>query len=167
MGDEVVRIGTGFDIHRFARERKLILGGVEIAHPLGLEGHSDADVVLHALTDALLGALALGDIGGHFPNHDPAYRNVDSAFMLARVVELVMERGYSVGNVDVTVIAERPKLQPYIPEMREKIAKVLACSVDRVSVKATTMERLGSIGREEGIAAEAVALLVPIGSSDR
>lgn len=161
MGDDVMRIGSGFDVHRFARDRRLVLGGVEISHPLGLEGHSDADVVLHAIVDALLGALALGDIGAHFPNSDPAYRNVDSAFMLKQVVEQISERGYTVGNVDVTVIAERPKLQPYIGQMRETIASVLACSVDQVSVKATTMERMGSIGREEGIAAQAVALLMP------
>lgn len=154
-----MRVGLGFDVHRFARNRKLFLGGVEIANAMGLEGHSDADVVLHAVMDALLGALALGDIGTHFPNTDPAYQNADSKQLLSHVMELVESHGYAVGNVDVMVLAEKPKLAPVIAAMRQGMAELLHCSTAQVSVKATTMERMGFVGREEGIAAQAVALL--------
>lgn len=154
-----IRIGHGFDVHAFAPERKLILGGVDIPHEFGLLGHSDADVLLHALSDALLGAAALGDIGRHFPDSDPTYRGIDSRKLLRHVVAMLRERGWRVGNVDVTVIAQVPKLAPHISAMRQHIAADLAVSVDQVNVKATTTERLGFTGREEGIAAEAVCLI--------
>lgn len=154
-----LRIGNGFDVHRFAPERKLILCGVEIPHSEGLLGHSDADVALHALCDAILGAAALRDIGYHFPDTDSAYAGADSRCLLRRVVELVAEKGYRVGNVDITIIAQAPKLLPYIEQMRANVAADLATDLDSVSVKATTTERLGFTGRREGIAAQASALL--------
>ena len=154
-----IRIGNGFDIHPFAENRKLFLGGIEIPHSKGLEGHSDADVVLHAICDALLGALALGDIGKHFPNTDPAYKDIDSKKLLAHVVELVNQHGYETGNLDVMLLAEKPKILSYIPEMQKTISEIMHTSVNQVSIKATTMEKLGSIGREEGIAAFAVVLV--------
>lgn len=156
------RIGNGFDVHRFAPDRKLWLCGVRVDHPLGLLGHSDADVALHALCDAMLGAAALRDIGYHFPDTDPAYAGADSRRLLRRVVELIAERGYRPGNVDITIIAQRPKLLPYIPEMIRTVAADLSVDADCVSVKATTTERLGFTGREEGIAAQATALLLPL-----
>ena len=155
-----IRIGNGFDVHRFAPERKLILCGVEIPYEYGLLGHSDADVALHALADALLGAAALRDIGYHFPDTDPAYAGADSRRLLRRVVELIGEKGYRVGNVDVTIIAQAPKLLPHIEQMRANIAADLGVAPDAVSVKATTTERLGFTGRKEGIAAQASALIV-------
>lgn len=153
------RIGYGFDVHRLVPERELWLCGIRIAHTLGLEGHSDADVALHALCDALLGAAALGDIGSHFPPSDMQYKNIDSKILLHRVTEVVRAEGYQVGNVDVTIAAERPKLRPHIDAMRACIAEVMGMEVAQVSVKATTTEKLGYTGREEGIAAHAVALL--------
>lgn len=157
---ERVRAGTGFDVHRTDPDRPLVLGGLRIENaPFGLAGHSDADVLLHALADACLGALALGDIGQHFPDDDPAWEGADSRELLGQVVDLVEERGYRVGNADVTVIADRPKLIPYIPAMRESIAAVLHCPLEAVSVKATTCEGLGPLGRAEGIAAQALVLL--------
>ncbi|MBD5425268.1 MAG: 2-C-methyl-D-erythritol 2,4-cyclodiphosphate synthase [Bacteroides sp.] len=155
-----IRIGNGFDVHRFAPERKLILCGVEIPYEYGLLGHSDADVALHALADALLGAAALRDIGYHFPDTDPAYAGADSRRLLRRVVELIGEKGYRVGNVDVTIIAQAPKLLPHIEQMRANVAADLGVAPDAVSVKATTTERLGFTGRKEGIAAQASALIV-------
>ncbi|MDE6222798.1 MAG: 2-C-methyl-D-erythritol 2,4-cyclodiphosphate synthase [Muribaculaceae bacterium] len=155
-----IRIGNGFDVHRFAPERKLILCGVEIPYEYGLLGHSDADVALHALADALLGAAALRDIGYHFPDTDPAYAGADSRRLLRRVVELIGEKGYRVGNVDVTIIAQAPKLLPHIEQMRANIAADLGVAPDAVSVKATTTERLGFTGRKEGIAAQASALIL-------
>lgn len=155
-----MRIGTGFDVHAFADGRALVIGGVTIPHPRGLAGHSDADVLLHAIADALLGALALGDIGMHFPDTDARYRGADSRVLLRHVASLVAARGYSVANLDATVIAQAPKLAPHIPAMRDNVAADLGCGVDQVSVKATTTERLGFTGREEGIAAEAVVLLM-------
>ncbi len=154
-----IRIGNGFDVHRFAPERKLILCGVEIPYEFGLLGHSDADVALHALADALLGAAALRDIGYHFPDTDPAYAGADSRRLLRRVVELLGEKGYRVGNVDLTVIAQAPKLLPHIEQMRANVAADLGVETDAVSVKATTTERLGFTGRKEGIAAQASALI--------
>ncbi len=154
-----IRIGNGFDVHRFAPERKLILCGVEIPYELGLLGHSDADVALHALADALLGAAALRDIGYHFPDTDPAYAGADSRRLLRRVVELIGQKGYRVGNVDLTIIAQAPKLLPHIEQMRANVAADLGVDLDCVSVKATTTERLGFTGRREGIAAQASALL--------
>lgn len=155
-----LRIGNGFDVHRFAEGRRCVLCGVEIPHPLGLLGHSDADVALHALCDALLGAAALGDIGKHFPDTDPRFEGADSRVLLRETARLLSEAGYSVGNVDVTIIAQAPKMAPHIPAMRANIAADLAIPLDAVSVKATTTERLGFTGRGEGIAAQATALLV-------
>ena len=154
-----IRIGHGYDVHRLVNGRKLILGGVEIPHEVGLLGHSDADVLLHAISDALLGALALGDIGKHFPDTDERYRGADSRVLLGAVKSLVNERGWQIGNVDATVLAQAPKLAPHILAMRENIAATLGISVDRVSVKATTEEKLGFTGEKLGIAAHAVCLL--------
>lgn len=156
----MMRIGHGYDVHRLVEGRKLILGGVEIPHSLGLLGHSDADVLLHAVCDALLGAAALGDIGKHFPDSDPAYKGIDSTLLLKHCGNLLTEQGYSVGNIDATVIAQKPKLAPFIPAMREKIAACLGIDIRQVNVKATTEEHLGFSGREEGIASHAVALII-------
>ena len=153
------RIGNGFDVHKFAEQRDLWLCGVKVPHTLGLLGHSDADVALHALCDALLGAAALRDIGYHFPDTDPAYKGADSRRLLRRVVELIAEKGYVPANVDVTIIAQAPKLLPYIEQMRATVADDLGIELDAVSVKATTTERLGFTGRGEGIAAQATALI--------
>jgi 2-C-methyl-D-erythritol 2,4-cyclodiphosphate synthase len=154
-----MRIGQGFDAHAFAPGRRLVLGGVTIPHELGLAAHSDGDVALHALMDALLGAAALGDIGSHFPDTSAAYEDIDSRDLLREVMARVHERGLVVGNVDLTIIAQRPRLAPYISAMREHIAQDLATAVDNVNVKATTTEKMGFTGRGEGIAALAVALL--------
>jgi len=154
------RIGSGFDVHRLVEGRKLILGGVEIPYTLGLLGHSDADVALHALMDALLGAAALGDIGRHFPDTDAAFKDADSRVLLRQVLKLVQQEGWQVNNVDVTIIAQKPKLAGYILHMRECIAQDLQVDIGAVNVKATTTEKLGYTGRGEGIAAEAVASLV-------
>ena len=155
-----IRIGHGYDVHRLVPERRLILGGVDIPHETGLLGHSDADVLLHAISDALLGALALGDIGKHFPDTDPRYAGADSLVLLSRVVTMIHEMGWRVGNIDATVLAQAPKLSPHIAAMRENIAGALGTSVDRVSVKATTEEKLGFTGEKLGIAAHAVVLLL-------
>lgn len=154
------RVGTGYDVHKLVPERKLILCGVEVPYELGLLGHSDADVALHALSDALLGAAALGDIGKHFPDTDERFKGADSAELLEHVVHLVEEKGWQVNNVDVTIIAQKPKLASYIPAMRSRVAQVLKIDEDCVNVKATTTEKLGFTGRGEGIAAEAIASLV-------
>lgn len=154
------RIGHGYDVHRLTEGRKLILGGVEIPFEKGLLGHSDADVLLHAISDALLGALALGDIGKHFPDTDPAYAGADSLKLLECVVEKVCSCGYAVGNLDATILCQRPKLSPYIVQMREKIAGVCGVSLEQVSVKATTEEKLGFTGDGSGISAHCVCLLV-------
>lgn len=153
------RIGHGYDVHRLTEGRKLILGGVDIPHDTGLLGHSDADVLLHAVMDAMLGALALGDIGKHFPDTDEEYRGADSLKLLKRVAEICREEGYTVGNIDATVIAQAPKLAPHIQAMRENIAGVCGCEVSRISVKATTEEKLGFTGEKLGISAHAVALM--------
>jgi 2-C-methyl-D-erythritol 2,4-cyclodiphosphate synthase len=157
-----LRIGNGYDIHRLVPGRPLILGGVTLAHPegLGLDGHSDADVLVHALMDALLGALSLGDIGTHFPPEDPRWRGADSLELLGRVMGLVAGRGWQVLNVDTVVVAERPRLKPHIAAMRGAIAARMGLDPEQVGVKATTNERLGPTGREEGIACHAVALLM-------
>ncbi|MBQ2603576.1 MAG: 2-C-methyl-D-erythritol 2,4-cyclodiphosphate synthase [Acutalibacteraceae bacterium] len=157
-----MRIGHGYDVHRLVKDRKLILGGVDIEHETGLLGHSDADVLLHAIMDALLGACALGDIGGHFPDNDSAYKDADSMKLLIRVCEIIRENGYTVGNIDSTVIAQKPKLKPYIPQMRENIANACGVDISRISVKATTEENLGFTGNLEGIAAHAVCLVEEI-----
>ena len=154
-----MRIGCGYDVHRLTEGRKLILGGVEIPWERGLLGHSDADVLTHAVMDALLGAVALGDIGKHFPDTDPAYAGADSLNLLEHVVRLLGEQGFSVGNVDATILAQRPKLAPYIPDMRENLARAIGVKPSQVNVKATTEEGLGFTGAEEGIAAHAVALI--------
>lgn len=153
------RIGIGFDVHKFSEGRKLILGGVEIPSEKGLEGHSDADVLLHAICDALLGAAALGDIGKHFPNTDERFRNISSLILLEKTNHLINQNNFFVGNIDATIVAERPKLLPYIDEMRKKIANTLNIDVSQISIKATTSEKLGFTGREEGIVAMAVALI--------
>ena len=154
-----MRIGHGYDVHRLVEARKLILGGAEIPYELGLLGHSDADVLLHAVIDALLGAAALGDIGKLFPDSDPKYKDISSMLLLERAMERIRQKGFRVGNVDVTVIAQRPKLLHYIPRMRENLAQALELSVDRVNVKATTEEGLGFTGSGEGISCHAVCLL--------
>ena len=157
-----MRIGFGYDVHKLVENRKLILGGVEIPYELGLLGHSDADVLTHALMDALLGAAALGDIGKHFPDNDPAYKGIDSLLLLAKVGEILAAQHYAVNNIDTTIVAQRPKLASYIPEMRAKIADVLNLELDKVSIKATTTEGLGFTGEGLGIAAYAVCALTEI-----
>ena len=154
-----MRIGFGYDVHKLVPERKLIMGGVDIPHELGLLGHSDADVLVHALMDAILGALALGDIGKHFPDTDGAYKDINSMLLLQKVTAIMKQEGYIIGNVDCTVCAQRPKLAPHIEAMREQIAHVLQTELKNVSIKATTTEKLGFEGREEGISAYAVCLL--------
>ena len=154
-----MRIGHGYDVHRLTPERRLILGGVDVPHTLGLDGHSDADVLVHAVMDALLGAAALGDIGQLFPDTDERYRGVSSLLLLRQVAQRIAQAGFAVENLDATLIAQRPKLAPHILQMRENIARELGLPVGRVSVKATTEERLGFSGREEGIACHAVCLL--------
>ena len=154
-----MRIGHGYDVHRLVEGRRCIIGGVDIPHEKGLLGHSDADVLLHAIMDAVLGAMAAGDIGKLFPDSDPTYKGADSLVLTRRVAEVMVERGYRLGNIDATVIAQAPKLAPHIPAMRERIAEAFGVEVDRVSVKATTEERLGFTGSGEGIAAHAVCLL--------
>lgn len=156
-----MRIGIGYDVHRLTEGRPLILGGVRIEHDLGLDGHSDADVLIHAIIDAMLGAVALGDIGAHFPDTDAEWKGADSMKLLGGVVELIAEEGYRVGNVDAVVVLQRPKLRPHIVTMRANIAEVLGVGLGQVSVKATTGEKMGFAGREEGAAAHAVCLLTP------
>jgi 2-C-methyl-D-erythritol 2,4-cyclodiphosphate synthase len=155
-----VRIGHGFDAHRFAADIPLILGGVSIPHEQGLEAHSDGDVLIHALCDALLGAAALGDIGAHFPDSSDSYAGIDSRVLLRSVIDKLAESGWQVGNVDMTIIAQAPKLAPFIPKMREILAQDMKSNLSAVSIKATTTERMGYIGREEGVAAHAVALIL-------
>lgn len=155
----MIRIGHGFDVHKFGGEGPVIIGGVAIPYSQGLIAHSDGDVALHALTDALLGALAEGDIGKHFPDTDDQWKGADSRELLREVFRLVQQRGYQIGNLDVTIIAQAPKMLPYIQEMREAIAEDVQTSIDNVNVKATTTEKLGFTGRKEGIACEAVVLL--------
>ncbi|MCE9678084.1 2-C-methyl-D-erythritol 2,4-cyclodiphosphate synthase [Shewanella sp. AS1] len=154
-----MRIGHGFDVHKFGGELPLILGGVDVPYETGLVAHSDGDVVLHAISDAILGAMALGDIGKHFPDTDPEFKGADSRVLLRHCYRLALEKGYELGNLDVTIIAQAPKMLPHIQAMRECIAADLTCSVDAVNVKATTTEKLGFTGRKEGIAVEAVVLM--------
>ena len=155
-----IRIGHGYDVHRLAENRKLIIGGVDIPHEKGLLGHSDADVLTHAIMDALLGALALGDIGKHFPDTDPAYAGADSLKLAEHVSALISQNGWKIGNIDATILAQAPKLAPHIPLMRQNLSRVLGTEIDRVSVKATTEEKLGFTGEKLGIAAHAVCILV-------
>lgn len=154
-----MRAGIGIDVHQFAEGRKLIVGGVEIPHSRGLKGHSDADVLLHAISDALLGAAALGDIGKHFPDTSPEFKDIDSKILLRHVGKLIADEGYSIENIDSMLLMERPKVAPHIMAMRENIAQCLDIDVRKVAVKATTNEKLGYIGREEGVAAHAICLL--------
>ena len=154
-----MRIGHGYDVHRFCEGRPLFIGGVEIPHDKGLLGHSDADVLLHAVCDALLGAAALGDIGKHFPDNDNSFKNIDSKLLLERTVSLILEKGYKVGNIDATVVAQKPKLAPFIEDMKNCIAGLCGVETDCVNIKATTEEKLGFTGREEGISAHAVCLI--------
>ncbi|MCF2736142.1 MULTISPECIES: 2-C-methyl-D-erythritol 2,4-cyclodiphosphate synthase [Bacteroides] len=154
-----IRVGFGFDVHRLVPDRELWLGGIKLEHELGLLGHSDADVLIHAICDALLGAANMRDIGFHFPDNSGEFKNIDSKILLARTVKLIAEKGYTVGNIDATVCAERPKLKARIPEMQEVLAKVMGIDVDDVSIKATTTEKLGFTGREEGISAYATVLI--------
>ncbi len=155
----MIRVGFGYDVHRFSENRKLILGGVEIPHDKGLLGHSDADVLLHSITDALLGAVSKGDIGSHFPDTDPTWKDADSALLLQTVWVEIQEEGWILGNLDATVVAERPKLRPYVDRICERIAELLKVSRDQISVKATTNEKMGFTGREEGVAAYSIASL--------
>lgn len=155
----MIRVGMGYDVHKLVKGRKLILGGVEISHTLGLLGHSDADVLLHAVADALLGAAALGDIGRHFPDTDERYKGISSLVLLEKTGVLIADKGYKIGNVDATVVAQRPKLAKFIPEMNRNIAQALDMDEDAVNVKATTTEGLGFAGTEEGIAAYAVVAM--------
>jgi 2-C-methyl-D-erythritol 2,4-cyclodiphosphate synthase len=157
-----MRIGHGYDVHRFGEGDFITLGGVRIPHKFGLVAHSDGDVLLHALSDALLGAVALGDIGKHFPDTDTTFKGADSRVLLRQVLTLVREKGWQVGNVDTTIVAQAPKMAPHIQTMRERIAEDLQVTLDQVNVKATTTEKLGFTGREEGIAVHAVALLLPL-----
>ncbi|MEA3319818.1 MAG: 2-C-methyl-D-erythritol 2,4-cyclodiphosphate synthase [Bacillota bacterium] len=154
------RIGQGFDVHQFAEGRPLIIGGITIPYEKGLLGHSDADVLLHTISDACLGAIGDGDIGKHFPDTDPAFKNADSAVLMEQVWAIVKEKGYTLGNVDCTIIAQKPKMAPHIEPMRKRIAELLEANVEQVNVKATTTEKLGFTGREEGIAAQAAVLLI-------
>lgn len=154
-----IRVGQGFDVHQFATGRPLIIGGIEIPYERGLLGHSDADVLLHTIADALLGAVAQGDIGKHFPDTDPEFKDADSAKLLQHVWKLVKEEGYALSNVDCTIIAQKPKMAPYIQTIRERIAELLEAEVSQINVKATTTEKLGFTGREEGIASQAAVLV--------
>lgn len=155
-----MRIGYGFDVHRLVEDRELWIGGVKIEHDKGLLGHSDADVAIHALCDALLGAAALRDIGYHFPDSDPQYKGIDSRKLLREVMRLLDENGYTLGNCDITICAEQPKMNPHIPAMQQQLAECMQCDPAQISIKATTTERLGYTGRGEGIAAHAVALII-------
>ena len=154
------RTGIGYDVHAFSDNRKLIIGGIEIPHHKGLAGHSDADVLLHSITDALLGSLALGDLGNHFPDTDQKYKDADSKDLLRDAYNLIKEKGYKIGNIDAVVSAQKPKLSPFIDEMRKIISKLLDTEIENVSIKATTTERLGFVGREEGIAAFSTVLVL-------
>lgn len=156
------RIGYGYDAHRFAPNRKLILGGVEVAHTQGLDGHSDADVLIHAICDALLGAAALGDIGKHFPDTDASYKGIDSTVLLGKVNDLLRQKGYAVGNIDSCLRLQKPKIAAYIPAMQKRLAEVLQIDTDQISIKATSTERMGFEGREEGASASAVALIYTV-----
>ncbi|KUG26081.1 2-c-methyl-d-erythritol 2,4-cyclodiphosphate synthase [hydrocarbon metagenome] len=153
------RIGFGYDVHQLTEKRKLFLGGIEIPHTKGLQGHSDADALLHSITDALLGSLSLGDIGTHFPNSDPKFKDIQSKILLTESYYLVKQKGYTISNIDATVVTEQPKLNPYILKIRESISEILNLSMEQVSVKATTSEKMGFVGEEKGIKVYAVVLI--------
>ncbi len=159
---QAIRIGHGFDVHRFTKGDYVMLGGVKIAHNKALEAHSDGDVVIHAICDALLGAIAAGDIGRHFPDTDSQYENIDSAVLLEKAYQLVLQQGYCLGNLDVTVIAQAPVLSKHIPAMCQRLAEIMKLSADQINIKATTTERLGYIGREEGIAVHSVVIVCKV-----
>lgn len=159
-GDTMIRIGQSIDIHQLVEGRKLILGGVEIPHEKGLKGHSDADVLLHAITESIIGALALGDIGKHFPDTDPKYKGISSIILLEHTYELMKNEGYKIGNIDSIILAEQPKMAPHIEAMRNNIAKVLHTDIKNINVKATRGEKMGYVGREEGIMSQAVCILM-------
>ena len=154
-----MRIGYGYDSHAFAEDRKLILAGIEIPYELGLKGHSDADAVIHALIDSILGALALGDIGSHFPDNDDKYKDISSMILLEKTVSIMKDKNYSIGNIDITIILEKPKLKSYIDLMRENLSKVLSTNIENISIKAKTNEKMDAVGRGEGIAVHCVSLL--------
>ena len=155
-----MRIGQSTDIHQLVKDRSLILGGVQIPHEYGLLGHSDADALLHAIAESILGALALGDLGSHFPDTDPRYKDMDSLWMLKQVYKIMDEKGYLIGNLDAMIMIERPKMEPHIPAMRKNVAAALNCSMEQVSIKATRGEKLGFVGREEGVQAQCIVLLM-------
>ncbi len=155
----MIRIGQSTDIHQLVKGRKLILGGVEIEHEMGLLGHSDADALLHAIAESILGALALGDLGKHFPDTDDRYKDMNSLWMLKQVYKIMEEKGYAIGNLDAMIMIERPKMAPHIPAMRKHVAEALCCDMEQVSIKATRGEKLGFVGREEGVQAQCVVLL--------
>ncbi|MGB5714293.1 MAG: 2-C-methyl-D-erythritol 2,4-cyclodiphosphate synthase [Waterburya sp.] len=157
-----IRIGNGYDIHQLVADRPLILGGVTIPHTLGLLGHSDADVLTHAIMDALLGALGMGDIGHYFPPSDPKWKGADSLVLLQQVLSIIQSQGWNIGNIDSTIVAEQPKLKPHLKSMRSTLAQTMAIEIDQISIKATTNEKLGPVGRQEGICAYAVVLLVNV-----
>jgi len=157
-----MRIGIGYDVHQLVEERALILGGVEVPHSLGLLGHSDADVLTHAIMDAILGALGKGDIGKHFPDTSATFKDISSMILLSEVKKVMIQEGYSIGNVDATIVAQKPKLAPYIDQMRKNIAECLNCKIEKINIKATTTERLGFEGQELGMSSQAVALLIRI-----
>ena len=159
-----MKIGLGYDVHQLKENRKLIIGGVEIPFEKGLLGHSDADVLVHAIMDSILGALGLGDIGKHFPDTDKEYKDISSLILLERVYSIMIESKYRIGNIDTIIVAQRPKMAPYIEQMREKISKVLNTSISNINIKATTTEKLGFEGKEEGIAAHSICLLIPVGN---
>ena len=159
MSNNNIRIGHGYDVHKLENGKKFVIGGIEIDHYKGAVGHSDADIVIHVICDALLGAMSLGDIGSHFPDTDETYKNIDSKILLERVITLVKENNYSIVNVDVTVLLEKPKLRNHIDTMRTKLAEIIGTNISQVSIKATTTEGLGFVGREEGIAAHCVCLI--------
>ena len=154
-----MRVGMGYDVHRLVEDRKLIIGGVEIPYEKGLLGHSDADVLLHAIMDALLGAAALGDIGKHFPDTDPQYKGISSMILLQHTYDMMKQNGYTIGNVDSLILCEEPKMAPHIPLMKENVARVLHCDITQVNIKATRGEKMGFVGRKEGIVAQSVVLL--------
>ena len=156
----MLRIGQGFDLHKLVEDRKLIIGGVEIEHSKGLFGHSDADVLIHSIIDALFGALALGDIGTHFPDNDPKYKNIDSTILLKEAIKLVKEKGYRINNIDNTILAQEPKMKPHIPLMQKRLAELMEIEENQISIKAKTMEEQDSIGERKAIATQSVVLLV-------
>ncbi|MEK9629756.1 MAG: 2-C-methyl-D-erythritol 2,4-cyclodiphosphate synthase [Nitrospinota bacterium] len=159
MNSPIIRIGNGYDVHRLVAGRKLILGGVDVPHSTGLDGHSDADALLHALCDALLGAVGGGDIGAHFPDTNPEYKGISSLVLLEKVTEICRDKGFEIANLDTIIVAQKPKLAPFLPDMKKNIAQAMSIDTGQINIKATTTEKLGFAGKEEGIAAYAVALL--------